>query len=68
MATEKLRIIHPREKEVRHTHRDNWQVMKPFVKFSFGAIKVIAFTLKAIVRAAIITLKPHKESTEVKHR
>jgi hypothetical protein len=68
MATEKLKTINPQKEEMRHSHYDNWKVMKPFVKFSFKTIKVIGITLIAIVRAAISTLKPHNKSTEVKRR
>jgi hypothetical protein len=68
MATEKLKIIDPQKEKVRQAHRDNWELMKPFVKFSFSAIKLIGLALIAIVRTAISTLKPHDKSTEVKRR
>lgn len=68
MTTEKLKIINPKKEKVRQTHRDNWEMMKPFVKFSFSAIKLISLALIAIVRTAIYTLKPHDKSTEVKRR
>jgi hypothetical protein len=68
MATEKLKIINPQKEEVRQTHPNNWEIMKPFVKFSFDAIKLIGLALIAIVRGALTTLKPRNKSTEVKRR
>ena len=68
MATNKVRIINSKEEEVRHTHHDNWEVMKPFVHFSFRAIKIIALGLIAIIRA-LPMLNPHKaNNTELKRR
>ena len=67
MATNKVKIIDPKKEAVSHTHRDNWEVMKPFVSFSFKAIKVIAVALIVIVKALPL-LKPHKHSAEVKRR
>lgn len=66
MATDKIKIIEPK-KEAVHTHRDNWEVMKPFVHFSYKAMKVIGLGLLAIVKA-LPGLKPHTRSTEAKHR
>lgn len=66
MATDKIKIIHPKKEEI-HTHHYNWEVMKPFVRFSYKAIKVIAIALISIVKA-LPALKPHNHSTEVKHR
>ena len=67
MTTTRLRIIDPQGNEVKHTHRDNWEVMKPFVKFSFKTLKVIGLALIAIV-SALPLLKPRHESTDVKRR
>jgi len=67
MTTTKVRIIDPKRDEVKHTHHDNWEIMKPFVKFSFTAVKVIGLALIAIV-SALPLLKPRHESTEVKRR
>ncbi len=67
MTTNKVRIIAPKGKEVNHTHRDNWEVMKPFVKFTFTTIKVIGLALITIV-SALPLLKPRHNNTDVKHR
>jgi hypothetical protein len=67
MTPTKVRTIGPKKDEVKHTHRDNWEVMKPFVKFSFTAVKVIGLTLIAIV-SALPLLKPRHGGTEIKRR
>jgi hypothetical protein len=68
MVTHKVKVIVPEHEEIKHTHRDNWEVMKPFVKFSFKALSVIGMALLAIVKALPL-LKPHKDtSTAVKRR
>ena len=67
MATDKLKIIRPGDTEAKHTHRNNWEVMKPFVIFSFKALKVIGLGLLAIIRA-LPSLKPHNENTAIKRR
>jgi hypothetical protein len=41
--------------------------MRPFVSFSFKALKVVAVGLIAIVRALPL-LKPQKHNSEVKRR
>ena len=67
MTTTRLRIIDPQGNEVKHAHRDNWEVMKPFVKFSFAAIKMIGLALIAIV-SILPMLKPRPDNTKVKRR
>jgi hypothetical protein len=68
MPPNKIRVVNPQKEEIRDSHRDNWEVMKPFVHFSFKAIKVIATGLIAIVKALPL-LKPDKNAnTEVKRR
>ncbi|MBS1523456.1 MAG: hypothetical protein JST50_20815 [Bacteroidetes bacterium] len=67
MATDKLKIIRPGKTEAKHTHRDNWEVMKPFVIFSFKALKMIGSGLIAIINA-LPTLKPHTDNTVIKRR
>jgi hypothetical protein len=69
MATDKLKIIHPGNTKAKntHTHRDNWEVMKPFVVFSFKALKVIGLGLIAIIKALPL-LKPHNDNTAIKRR
>ena len=67
MATGKVKLIATKEEKIKHTHRDNWEVMKPFVKFSFGALKVITVGLIAIVKALPL-LKSQKSSTGIKRR
>lgn len=68
MSANKVKFINPQKEEVKHTHRDNWEVMKPFVHFSFKAMKVIAIGLIAIVKALPL-LRPHKDTnTDVKRR
>ena len=67
MTTTKVRIIDPKGDQPKQTHRDNWEVMKPFVKFSFTAVKVIGLALITIV-TALPLLKPRHGGTEVKRR
>lgn len=67
MATHHIRIIDPKNEKVKHSYQGTWEVMKPFVKFSFNAIKFIGLTLITIIRA-LPSLKPHKDSTEIKRR
>jgi hypothetical protein len=68
MATTNPKLINPKKEEVQHTHRDNWEVMKPFVHFSIGAMKVIATGLIGIVKALPL-LKPHdNKNTSIKRR
>jgi len=51
MATQHTKKIgsEPRNKGT-YLHKDNWEVMKPFVHFAFKAIAVIGGTLLAIVK------------------
>jgi hypothetical protein len=65
MTTTKAKIIDPKGKDVKDTHRYNWEVMKPFVKFTFTTIKIIGLALIAIV-SALPLLKPRRENTDVK--
>lgn len=67
MATDKVKIIRAENTEAKHTHRDNWEVMKPFVIFSFKALKVIGLGLIAIIRA-LPALKPRTDNTSIKRR
>ena len=67
MASEKLKIISPGNSEAKHTHRDNWEVMKPFVIFSVKVLKVIGLSLIAIIKA-LPALKPHADNTAIKRR
>ena len=68
MATGKVKLIAPKEEQVKHTHQDNWEVMKPFVKFSFGALKVITVGLVAIVKALPLLKSNTNSNTSVKRR
>ena len=45
------------EPQVVHTHRDNWEVMKPFVHLAVNATKVVGVGLVAIVKG-VLSLKP----------
>ena len=67
MATDKIKIIRPGNTDARHTHRDNWEVMKPFVIFSFKALKIIGLGLIAIIKA-LPALKPRSNDTAIKKR
>jgi len=44
--------------QVVHTRQDNWDVMRPFVRFAWGAVKLIGIALIAIVKA-LPALKHH---------
>jgi hypothetical protein len=68
MANNKVKIIVPEHEEVKHTHRDNWEVMKPFVRFSFKALGVIAAGLIAIVKALPLLRSHQNTNTSVKRR
>ena len=68
MVANKVKLINPKNEEVKHTHRDNWEVMKPFVHFSFKAIKVIGLTLIAIVKALPTLKHQDNHNTTVKRR
>lgn len=67
MAAGKLKIIRSGNTEAKHTHRNNWEVMKPFVIFSFKALRVIGLGLIAIIKA-LPSLKPHSDNTQIKRR
>ena len=67
MTANKVKIIDPKKEQVKQTHRENWEVMKPFVSFAYKAMKVIGVSLIAIVKALPL-LKPHKHDTAVKRR
>ena len=67
MAADKIKTIPAGKTEAKHTHRDNWEVMKPFVVFSFKALKVIGLGLVAIIRA-LPALKPHADNAAIKRR
>ena len=67
MTANKVKIIDPKKEQVKQTHRDNWEVMKPFVSFAYKAMKVIAVGLITVVKA-LPSLKPHKPDTAVKRR
>jgi len=64
MATQPKRIItnQPKEKGT-YLHKDNWEVMKPFVHFAFKATAIIGSTLLAIVKLAPKALE-HKTENE----
>ena len=52
-SSKQKRIGKPAEKEqvtILDTLHDTWKVMKPFVRFSIGALRVIAHTLIFIVK------------------
>ena len=57
MATKQAKLIDQTQEQVNKTRRDNWKVMKPFVHFSFLALKVVGFALMSIVMSLPL-LKP----------
>jgi hypothetical protein len=67
MTTDKVKIINTRNGEKKHTRHNNWEVMKPFVIFSFKALKIIGLGLLAIIRA-LPALKPRPNDTNLKRR
>jgi hypothetical protein len=67
MAANKIKIIDPQKEHIKQTHRENWEVMKPFVSFAYKAMKVITLGLIAIVKALPL-MKSQKHTTEVKRR
>ena len=62
MATQHVNTLKHSEVPVAHTHRTNWEIMKPFVLFSFKAIKFIGIALFAIVKG-VLSLKPLPKQT-----
>jgi hypothetical protein len=50
MATQHKKIENQPNQKGTYLHKDNWEVMKPFVHFAFKAIAVIGGTLLAIVK------------------
>ena len=54
--------------EAKHTQRDNWDVMKPFVSFAFRAIKLIGLTLLAIVRALPTLVLYKNRNAEIRRK
>lgn len=44
-----------------HTNQNNWEVMRPFVKFAWGAVKIMGLAMIAIVRL-LPALKPKEHS------
>lgn len=57
MAT---KYIGKRQKSRAETMRDNWEVMKPFVRFGFKAMTIIGGALIAIVKL-VPELLEHKD-------
>lgn len=68
MATQHTKKIgkQPEEKGT-YLHKDNWEVIKPFVHFAFKAIAVIGGTLLAIVKLVPKALenKPENKNDKV---
>jgi hypothetical protein len=69
MATQHKRITDTTQAQAKGTylHKDNWEVMKPFVHFAFKAIAVIGGTLLAIVKLIPNALehKPHDKKDKI---
>jgi hypothetical protein len=59
MANQKY--IKGTKNEVQSVHRDNWEVMKPFVKFGVAALSVVGHTMFHIAKGAISLLHEHHE-------
>ena len=64
MATQHINRLKSAEPQVVHTHRDNWNVMKPFVHFAVKATKVIGLGLIAIVKG-VLSLKPSPKQNTI---
>jgi hypothetical protein len=64
MSIPKVKIFDPKGEKIKYTNGDNWEVMKPFVKFSFKTIKVIGLALIAIVSALPLLKSRHNNSVE----
>ncbi len=62
MATGDVKIINDKEANQREVRQHNWEVMRPFVRFSFFALKMIGKALIGIVKALPL-LKPDKTNT-----
>jgi len=60
MATQHKRIGDQPEEKGTYLHKDNWEVMKPFVHFAFKAVAIIGGTLLAIVKLVPKALE-HKQ-------
>jgi len=69
MATQHKKIgrNQAEDKKGTYLHKDNWEVMKPFVHFSVKAITVIGSALVVIVKHAPKALE-HKPEEKKKDR
>ena len=66
MATNDIKVIKGGKEDRHELRRHNWEVMRPFVRFSFFAMKTIAKALIGIIKTLPL-LKPNKNQTPVKH-
>lgn len=64
----KAKLIEKKQEPADQTRRDNWEVMKPFVHFSYKALKVLAIALLSIVKAFPLFKVPEREDTEITSR
>jgi hypothetical protein len=62
MNTNKAKLISPKQGDMNQAHRHNWEVMRPFVHFSYLALRVMAFALVSIVKELLL-LKSHEHKT-----
>ena len=65
MATGDVKIIKEKDSNQREVRQHNWEVMRPFVRFSFFAMKMIGKALIGIIKALPL-LKPDKSHTPAK--
>ncbi|MFI5161286.1 MAG: hypothetical protein ACHQHN_08410 [Sphingobacteriales bacterium] len=65
MATNELKIIKDKDANRHEIRQHNWEVMRPFVRFSFFAMKMIAKALIGIVKTLPL-LKLYKDHTPAK--
>lgn len=68
MSAGKLKIIDPKSEQVKHTHLDNWEVMKPFVHFSIKALSIIGMGLVAIIKALPLLRQHSSNNSAVKRK
>lgn len=69
MATTKVKIIDSKGNMAKDTRQYNWEVMKPFLSFSFKALKVIGLGLIAIIKAMpMLRPSPDDTNTTIKRR
>jgi hypothetical protein len=68
MSNTSLKKYYPPKQSRAEIIRQNWQVMKPFVKFGFKAIGIIGGALISIVKLLPTLAPDHKKTNKKDNR